>query len=177
MQFEFTGRHIEVTPALRAHVEDNFRKLDHIFNGSPVRAHIIMVVEKNRHIGEIVVNWREHAFTIKQADKDMYTALTKAIGKLEKQTLKLKKKSISQKHTAPARALLAADPDGVIEPAPAAPRIINARRYAVKPMTPEEATLQLTEEAHQFLVFRNAATERVSIIYKRKDNNYGLIEP
>lgn len=177
MQFEFTGRHIEVTSALRQHVTDQFKKLDHIFNGSPVRAHVIMAIEKNRHIGEIVVNWREHAFTVKHADKDMYQALTKAVGKLEKQTLKLKQKKLSQKHTAQPRATLAPDPEGPVEPAPTAPRIITARRYAVKPMTPEEAALHLAGESDQFFVFRNAATERPCVIYRRKDGNYGLIEP
>jgi putative sigma-54 modulation protein len=177
MRFEYTGRHVEVTPALRAHVEDQFKKLDHIFNGTPARAHVILGVEKDRHIGEIVVNWREHAFTVKEINRDMYTAISKAVGKLEKQTLKLKKKNVARKRHATPRAALAPTPDGEVEPAPRAPRIINARRYAVKPMLPDEAALQLNDEANQFLVFRDAETDRVAVIYKRKDGNYGLIEP
>jgi putative sigma-54 modulation protein len=176
MRFEYTGRHVEVTPALRAHVEEQFKKLDHIFNGSPVRAHVILEVEKGRHIGEIVVNWRDHAFTVKEANRDMYLALSKAVGKLEKQTLKLKKKTAARKRHATPRAALAPDPHRV-EPAPRAARIINARRYAVKPLTPDEAAQQLKAEAHQFLVFRDADTNRVAVIYKRTDGNYGLIEP
>ena len=177
MQLEFTGRHIEVTPALRAHVEEQFKKLDHIVNGTPMRANIILEVEKNRHIGEIIAHWRDHDFTIKEAGSDMYMALTKAVSKLEKQTLKLKKKRLALKHHATPRAALAPDPDGAVEPAPDAPRIINANHYAVKPMTPEEAASQLNSEPNQFLVFRDAETERVGVIYKRKDGNYGLVEP
>jgi putative sigma-54 modulation protein len=177
MRFEYTGRHIEVTPALRAHVEEQFKKLDHIFNGAPARAHVILDVEKDRHIGEIVVNWRDHAFTVKETNRDMYLALTKAVGKLEKQTLKLKQKNTDRKRHATPRAALAPVPDGEIEPAPAAPRVISARSYEVKPQTPDEAASQLAQEANQFLVFRDAKTNRVNVIYKRKDGNYGLIDP
>lgn len=177
MRFEYTGRHVEVTPALRAHVEDQFKKLDHIFNGSPGLVHVILSVEKDRHSGEFVVNWREHAFTVKETNRDMYTALTKAVGKLEKQTLKLKKKNVARIRHATPRAALAPAPDGEVEPAPVPPRVINARAYAVKPMSPEEAASQLAVESNQFIVFRDAETERIAVIYKRKDGNYGLIEP
>ena len=177
MRFEYTGRHVEVTPALRAHVEEQFKKLNHIFDGSQARAHVILDVEKDRHIGEIVVNWREHTFTVKETNRDMYTALTKAVGKLEKQTLKLKKKTVARKRQATPQAALAPAPDGEIEPTPRPTRIINARSYAVKPMTPDEAALRLADEMNQFLVFRDAETNRLAVIYKRKDGNYGLIEP
>jgi len=70
-------------------------------------------------------------------------------------------------------------PDGQleVEATPRPPRIIPARRYSIKPMTAEEAALSLTSEADQFLVFRDADTERVGVLYKRKDGNFGLIEP
>ncbi|MDQ3133744.1 MAG: HPF/RaiA family ribosome-associated protein, partial [Acidobacteriota bacterium] len=63
MIFEYTGRHVEMTPTIRRHVEDHFSKLDHIFNDSTARAHIIIDVQKNRHIGEILLHWREHTLT------------------------------------------------------------------------------------------------------------------
>jgi putative sigma-54 modulation protein len=72
---------------------------------------------------------------------------------------------------------VAPDPDGYIEASPRPPRIINARRYAVKPMTAEEAAMTLASESDQFLVFRDADTNRLGVLYKRKDGNYGLIEP
>ena len=82
-------------------------------------------------------------------------------------------------HAAEARhaAAKSPEPDGGLEATPRPPRIINARRYAVKPMTAEEAALRLTAEADQFLVFRDADTNRVGVLYKRKDGNFGLIEP
>ena len=69
MKFEYTGRHVEVSPAIRRHVEDHFKKLDHIFNGdSTLNTHVIIDVEKNRQIGEIVVNWREYTLTAKDTN-------------------------------------------------------------------------------------------------------------
>ena len=68
-------------------------------------------------------------------------------------------------------------PEQCVEASPRPPRIINARRYTVKPMTAEEAALRLSDESDQFLVFRDADTNRLGVLYKRKDGNYGLIEP
>ncbi|HEY0005797.1 MAG TPA: ribosome-associated translation inhibitor RaiA [Pyrinomonadaceae bacterium] len=177
MEFEYVGRHdLEVTPAIRSHVEDHFSKLDHIFNDSTARAHVIIDVEKNRQIGEILVHWREHTLTARDTNADMYQALSRAITKIEKQALKLKKKIIDRKQQA--RPISAMAPsDGAVEASPRPPRIIAARRYNVKPMTPEEAALRLTDEPEQFLVFRDSETQRIGVVYKRKDGNFGLIEP
>jgi putative sigma-54 modulation protein len=178
MKFEYTGRHVDVTPALRNHVTEQFRKLDHIFDDTTASAHVIMEVEKNRHIGEILVYWREHTLTATDTNTDMYSALTRAISKIEKQALKVKKKIIDRKQNAVKTAVVAPQPDGrVLAASPGAPRIITARRYVVKPMTVEEATLRLSDEQNQFLVFQDADTNRVGVLYKRNDGNFGLIEP
>lgn len=177
MKFEYTGRHVEVSPAIRKHVEEHFKTIDHIFNGTAVSTHIIIRVEKNRHIGELVVYWRDHTLTAKDTNADMYMALTRAIAKIEKQALKLKKKIIDRKQGARRTAAVAPHPDGQLEATPRPPRIIAARRYSVKPMTAEEAALRLTSETDQFVVFRDADTDRLGVLYKRKDGNFGLIEP
>lgn len=177
MKFEYTGRHVEVTPGIRKHIEDHFKKLDHIFNGTEASAHVIITVEKNRHIGEVVVFWRDHTLTAKEVNADMYMALTRAIEKVEKQAMKLKKKIIDRKQGAKRTSAVAPTPDGQLEATPRAPRIIPARRYSVKPMTAEEAALNLSSDPQQFLVFRDADTERVGVLYKRNDGNFGLIEP
>ncbi|SRR6266498_214869 len=177
MEFEYTGRHVVVSPGIRKHVEEHFKKLAHIFNDSTATTHVIIDVEKNRHIGEVVVYWREHTLMAKVVNADMYMALTAAIGKIEKQALKLKNKIIGRKQGAKRAAAVAPDPDGRLEASPRPPRIIAARRYTVKPMTAEEAALRLTSEADQFVVFRDADTERLGVLYKRSDGNFGLIEP
>lgn len=177
MKFEFTGRHVEVSPGIRKHVQDHFKKLDHIFNGTEANTHVIITVEKNRHIGELVVHWRDHTLTAKEVNADMYMALTRAMEKVETQAIKLKKKIIDRKQGARRTGSVAPTPDGQIEATPRPPRIIPARRYSIKPMTAEEASLKLTSQTDQFVVFRDADTERIGVIYKRKDGNFGLIEP
>jgi putative sigma-54 modulation protein len=182
MKFEYTGRHVEVTQAIRRHVEEHFGKLEQIFDDSTASAHIIIEVEKNRHVGEVLLHWREHTLTARDVNADMYQALSRAISKIEKQALKLKKKIIDRKQSAQPLSSLAPD-NGSAEPeADAAPvtttgRIISARRYAVKPMTPEEAVIRLGEDSNQFILFRDADTDRLSVLYKRKDGNFGLIQP
>jgi putative sigma-54 modulation protein len=177
MEFEYTGRHVDVTPAIRAHVEDHFRKIEHIFTDTTASAHVIIEVEKNRQIGEVLVHWRDHTLTARDTNADMYQALSRAIAKIEKQALKLKKKIIDRKHGAPSVSAVAPQPDGGLEASPRPPRIIPARRYVVKPMTAEEAAMRLSEETDQFVVFRDADTNRLGVLYRRNDGNFGLIEP
>ncbi|MDQ3132035.1 MAG: ribosome-associated translation inhibitor RaiA [Acidobacteriota bacterium] len=176
MKFEFTGRHLDVTPALRSHVVEHFDKLNHIFDGKPAKAHVIIEVERGKHRSEIIVKWRNDILTANTSVSDMYQSLTQTIGKIEKQALKLKKKVIDKSHKAKKVSTIT-PPEVEVMPAPAAPKIVSARKYAVKPLTDEEAAMQLEAEVNQFLVFRNAENQRISVIYKRKDGNYGLIEP
>src|ERR1700730_14554870 len=122
MKFQYAGRHVEVSPAIRKHVEDHFEKLEHIFNNSAARTHVIIEVEKNRHIGEIGVHIRDHTVSSRDINLDMYMWLTHAISKIEKQALKLKKKSIDRKQGAK-RAAAGAPPDGDLEATPRTPRI------------------------------------------------------
>jgi putative sigma-54 modulation protein len=188
MDFEYTGRHIDVTPALRAHVEEHFGKIGHLFeNATTARAHVIIDVVKNRHIAEILFHWREYTLTAKDTNADMYQSLTRCIDKIEKQAVKLKKKIIERKQDAVPLSAVAPDTapaDAGTDAADAAaiaserqPRIIAARRYKVKPMTAEEAVMSLADDGDQFVVFRDSDTDRLSVLYKRKDGNYGLIQP
>ncbi len=189
MDFEYTGRHIDVTPALRAHVEEHFGKIESLFeNATTARAHVVIDVVKNRHIAEILFHWREHTLTAKDTNADMYQALTRCIDKIEKQAVKLKKKIIERKQdavplsavapdTSPADTGTAAEDAAAATGAERQPRIIAARRYKVKPMTAEEAVMSLADDGDQFVVFRDSDTDRLSVLYKRKDGNYGLIQP
>src|SRR3954470_6293030 len=100
MNFEFTGRHIEVTPALKAHVEEQFKKMDHVFDGKPAKAHVIIEVERGRHRSEIVINWRNEMLTAESSNSDMYLSLTQTIDKIDKQARRLKEKVIDKSHRA-----------------------------------------------------------------------------
>jgi putative sigma-54 modulation protein len=182
MQFEFVGRHIEVTPAIRAHVEEQFKKLNDLFERSQsARAHVVIDVIKNRHNAEIILWWRDHTLTAKDTNADMYQALTRCVDKLEKQAVRLKKKLIDRSQSGMPLSALGApettEAPAEAETSPAQPRIIAARRYRVKPMTAEEAAMSLAEDGDQFVVFRDADNDRLSVLYKRKDGNFGLIQP
>ena len=176
MKFEYTGRHIEVTPALRSHVEEQFGRINHLFDGNNTKAHVIIEVERGRHRSEIIVKWRKEVLTANTKNSDMYQSLSQTIDKIEKQALKLKNK-IKDKQQKAKKVSTITPVAEEVRPEPNAPRIINSNTYAVKPMTADEAVLLLNDDENQFLVFRNAADESVSVIYKRKDGNYGLIEP
>ncbi len=179
MKFEYTGRHIEVTTALRSHVEEHFERLNHLFDGNNRNVHIIIEVEKNQHRAEIIVNWRKEVLTATTVADDMYKSLSQTIDKIEKQALKLKSKITDKHHKAKkvSKVVPLADKIEEISPASSTPKIVDSNNYPVKPMTVEEAVLRLNDEENQFLVFRNADNERFSVIYKRKDGNYGLIQP
>jgi len=176
MKFEYTGRHIDVTPALKSHVEEHFGRLSHLFDGDNTKVHIIIEVEKNRNRSEVIVKWHKEVLTANTTNSDMYKSLSQTIDKIEKQTLRLKSK-ITDKHHKVKKVSTLTPPRDEVEPMPNTPRIINSKSYAVKPLTEEEAMMNLVAEENQFLVFRNADDEQISVIYKRKDGNYGLIRP
>ncbi len=176
MKFEYTGRHIEVTSALRSHVQEHFDRISHLFEGSDGKAHVVIEVERGNHRSEITVNWRNEVLNAASSVSDMYHSLSQTISKIEKQALKLKNK-ITDKHHKVEK--LGAVPVTTVDAEPEAeePGIIETENYSVKPMTPEEAVLKLEQQDNQFLVFRSAEDQSVAVIYKRKDRNYGLIQP
>lgn len=176
MIIEYSGRHIDVTPALKSHAEEYFDKIAHVFDGKATKAHVILEVERGRHRSEIIVNWRTEVLNATSSSADMYQSITQTIGKIEKQALKLKKKIIDSSHRAQ-RASTIAQRATEVAPTPMGKRIVTANGYEVKPVTVDEATMLLEEREENFLVFRNSEHQRVSVIYKRSDGNYGLIEP
>ena len=176
MILEYTGRHIDVTPALKSHAEEQLQKILHIFDGKASKAHVILEVERGRHRAEMVVNWRNEVLTATASSADMYQSIAQTAGKIEKQALKVKKKVIDRSHKRKPISAVATD-GGEVAPTPHRARVIASKGYEVKPVTVEEATMILDGHDEGFLVFRNAESDRISVIYRRKDGNYGLIEP
>lgn len=177
MKIEYTARNFTISPAIKKHINDHFKKLSTLLNGAS-QAHVILSVGKHhRNVAEIVVNWQDHSLTSKADTTDMYASSLQAIDKLHKQVLKLKGKIIDRAHHAKPAKAVAPSPVPPAELEKEAPRIIRSRRYSIKPMTPEEAVLRVEESADQFVVFRDSETDRIAVIYKRKDGNFGLIEP
>jgi putative sigma-54 modulation protein len=177
MDFEFTGRHVEITSAIEKLARKELGRLDKILDSAPMRAHVILSSEKHRQYAEIVVYWRDNVFTAVGENTDISQSIANAAAKINKQALRLKEKFQAKKRGRASIKEVAPVPGGAIEAAPNAPRIIVARRYRVKPMTPEEAALILADSDDQFIVFRDSETEKVGVLYNRADGNYGLIEP
>jgi len=100
MRFEYTGRHIDVTPAIRSHVEDHFERIDHLFGKDDNYAHVIIEVEHGEHRAEVVVKWRNQVLTATTNLPDMYLAISQSIDKIEKQALRIKNKVIDRSHKA-----------------------------------------------------------------------------
>jgi putative sigma-54 modulation protein len=177
MKIEYTGRNFTLSPAIKKHTTEHLSRIEDVLNGA-VKAHVILSVEKHhRHLAEVIINWHDRALTSTADTTDMYTSVARAVDRLRRQALKVKGKIIDRKHHALATSAVAPSPTPPVQPTAPAPRIIRSRRYSVKPMTPEEAVLRVSEAPEQFLVFRDAETDRIGVVYKRKDGNYGLIEP
>jgi len=177
MEFEFTGRHIEITPAVEGLVRKELGKLDRVLDSAPIRAHVIVSAEKHRKRTEIVVYWRDSVFTAVGENTDLSQSVAEAASKVQKQGLRLKEKFHARKRGRQPAREVAPVPGGKLEAAPNAPRIIAQRRYRVKPMTPEEAAIILADSDDHFIVFRDAETNKVGVLYGRTDGNFGLIEP
>lgn len=177
MKFEYTGRHVEVTPAMRSHVEEHFDKLDYLFDRDADHAHIIIEVERGKHRSEMIVKWRKEILTATSMVDDMYQSLSQTIDKIEKQARRLKNKITDKHHKAEKISTVQPPVEEELQFEDDTPRIIESDLSQLKPMTPEEATMMLEDEDNQFFVFRNAANEKIAVIYKRKDGNYGLIQP
>jgi putative sigma-54 modulation protein len=179
MKFEFTGRHIDVTPALKTHVEDHFSRLDELFDGKPSNAHVIMEVQKpGFHRSEIVIGWRGETLTASSTESDMYLSLTQTIDKIEKQARKIHDKVIDRSHKATKTGVAVAEPADRAEFAVRAPRIVDMDGGDAKPMTPDEAAIQLESDGQPFVAFRNSSNKNIAaVLFKRPDGNYGLIHP
>ena len=180
MQITVTFRHVESTPALRAYAEEKLERVKKYLR-RPVDAHVILSVAKERHVAEITLQADHVTMFAKEETHDLYSAIDLALDKLEHQAQKLKAKRRDHKGPSGARggeepevraSVLAAEPP---EPG-AARRIIRTQRVPAKPLSLEEAVEQLDLSGDEFLVFTNASNQTLTVLYRRKDGSYGVIE-
>ena len=187
MNIDITGRHVEVTPALREFTEDKLHKLQRVYDG-PLEAHVVLRISKHRHTAEIQIKSKHLTLSGTEETGDLYASIGEVVDKLERQLLKHKEKQRDHKHRKGPR-----DPDiaatieanvteatsGVSRAAmdPAEPRIVRSQRYRIKPMSPEDAVLELEATKQDMLVFRETQGYRINVIYRQQDGNFGLIDP
>jgi len=175
MNIEFTGRHIDVTPTLRSHVEEQFEKIDHLFEGKPAKARVTIEVDRGKHKSEVIINWRNEVLTAASSVDDMYQSLSQTIGKIETQARRLKDKVIDKSHRAQ-KSVIAAMPKESDEKPAKGSRIIESTKMPAKPMTVEEAVMLIGQQNKQFVMFRNADGGNVALVFRREDGNFELVQ-
>jgi len=181
MRLELTGRHVEITPELRAQVEKHIAKLDRRLKGGILSVQAVLTREKYRHKSEFTVHTRGDHFLHGLGNSNAWEAsVGAAVEKVEQQLAKVKGKWQERKRRATSPRVLVAEAElaaPVPPEPPKKPRVRRVPRYPVKPMTVDEAALAVDGGNDAFLVFRNAVTDAINVLYRRKDGHLGLIEP
>jgi putative sigma-54 modulation protein len=180
MRLELTGRHLSITPALRALVEERIDHTLRLLNDSAVSAHVVLTRDRARIRAEVTLHARRERFLHGEATgQNVELAMNTAADKIDQQARKLKGKRDGRKRgpSAVKAGSAAAEPAAPRStPAPRR-RIIRARQYAVKPMSVEDAAVEIDDAADAFIVFRNSATDTITVLFRRSDGHLGLIEP
>jgi putative sigma-54 modulation protein len=184
MDIAIRGRHIEVSESLRSAVEQKIARLSRFVDGME-RAEVRFTEERNhriaeREICEVTVHGHGHVVRARASAADTFAAVDRVVDKLEHQMIKLKGKLVGRSQPRRQAPPVAEHPvdfaqeegeDGAGEA-----KIVKTKRFAIKPMTPEEAALQLDLLGHGFYFFTNSETDRAAVVYRRHDGHIGLID-
>ena len=183
MNVTITGRHMDVTDPLKAYVDAGLRKLRAHFD-KVIDANVILSVEKHRHIAEINLHANGIRIHGKETSPDMYASVDAVLSKIDKQIRKYKDRinchqprslrEVRDYHHQVIESTPEADKDS---PSETRHRVVLREKLPMKPMSVDEAVMQLELVDDDFLVFSNADTQEVNVIYARDDGTYGLIEP
>ncbi len=173
MQYIITGRNLDITDGLRAAFMEKIGKLERYFSPA-TEVHVTLSVEKDRQKIEVTIPVKGSIIRSEQVSSDMYVSIDLVEEIIERQLKKYKTKLVDQAQSAQSfsEAYMeeeSEEPEEIV--------IKRTKRFAVKPMDPEEACIQMELLGHSFFVFRNGETDEVNVVYKRKDGSYGLIEP
>lgn len=173
MRYTITGRNIDVTPGLRAAIEEKIGKLDRYFNPD-TEVIVTLSVQRDRQKIEVTIPVKGNIIRAEESSNDMYVSIDLVEEIIERQMKKYKNKLIDKKQAAQAFSSLFINEEYESEDEI---QIVKTKKFAIKPMDPEEACVQMELLGHSFYVFLNAETEEVNVVYKRKNGTYGLIEP
>ncbi len=182
-----TGRNFEVTPDIRALIEKKLAPIQKRLFDDVIEVRCVLQVEKYRNICEVLIVGKDHDVkTVQESDDSMQDAINAAIDHLKRQAQKNRKKirDHHRKDGNNVKSAVTAWAVQVLEPGHLRetgdhnrPRIIKTNNLPIRPMSIEEAALRLEDSKNEFIVFRDLDTEKISVIYKRRDNNLGLIAP
>lgn len=170
------GRNVEVSASLRDYVEKKVGRLERQFD-TALAAQVTLNLTRDRHTVEVTIPLNGMVLRGEETTGDMYSAVDLVVDKLERQIAKYKTRISRRGKVAEERPV----GDRLPTPQPTGddqePHIVRTKRFALKPMTVDEAVLQLGLIGHDFFIFTNASTNRINVLYRRRDGDYGLIEP
>lgn len=175
MQLNFAGKNVEVTQALKDVTEKKLGKLEKYFQRDII-GNVTFSTEKNRKIIEVTINLPGTILRAEESSDDMYASIDRAVDILERQIRKYKsrlQKRYQNNETIRFENVIPLPVGDDNEKS----TLVRKKKFSLKPMSAEEAILQMELLRHNFFVFQDAETEDISVVYKRKDGNYGLIEP
>jgi len=178
MQINVTFRHTEPSPALKEYAEEKISRIKKYLE-EPVEAHVVLKVEKFRHIVEATISANGQRINGVEETDDMYSSIDKVADKIERQVRRYKDKIRQRKGVAPEKgfAVEAEEGEAAGVEADREPRVIKTEQAYAKPMDVDEAVMQLELSDGEFMVFTNRGTKSPNVVYRRKDGHYGLIEP
>lgn len=172
MRITLTGKNIEITNGIKTAVEKKMQKLEKYFHENTT-VNVTLSVQKNRQFIEVTIPFAGAVLRAEEHSIDLYESIDNVVEVIIRQIRKHKTKLQKRVHSGETIRFENFD----YLPVDLEPKIVRTKRFAMKPMNEEEAVLQLELLNHGFYVFRNATTDEVNVVYKRKDGNYGLIEP
>jgi putative sigma-54 modulation protein len=179
MKYRFVGKNMEVNEHLRNRFAKKAAKLEKFFNPD-TEAIATMSILKNWHVLELTIVQNGITFRAEEKSNDMYVTIDRAVDIIERQIRKNKtrlSKKIHENAFKPAAdGAEEAEETGFVVEEREFP-LLRTKKFPVKPMTVDEAILQMNLLSHEFFVFVNSETKQVNVVYKRKDDSYGLIEP
>ncbi|MCI8836800.1 MAG: ribosome-associated translation inhibitor RaiA [Hungatella sp.] len=174
MRYTITGRNIEVTQGLREAVEDKLGKLEKYFTPD-TEAAVTLSVQRELQKIEVTIPVKGSIIRAEESSTDMYVSIDLVEEIIERQIKKYRKKLIDKKQSAQAFSALFMEEEEDVHDEEI--RIEKTKHFDMKPMYPEDACLEMELLGHNFYMFLNAETDQISVVYKRKANSYGLIEP
>ena len=179
MRLQVKGKNVEVSDTIHAYAEEKLGKLERHLDDA-TRLELELAVEKNpsiadRQVAEATVWTKGPVLRARESSEDMKASIDLLVEKLERQVKRYREK---RQRRQSARVVASHAPaEKATHPDELEPLIVKTKQFAVKPMTPEEAVLQLELIGHDFFVFRNVESNEVNVVYRRRDANFGLIEP
>jgi ribosome hibernation promoting factor len=178
MRLQVKGKNLEVSESIRSYAERKLSKLENKL-ADPTLVELELAVEPNpsiadNHVAEATIWTKGPTLRAREASSDMKASIDQLVEKLERQVIRYRDKRRRRATRDDGGGAMEARPVVPDEPGP---MIVKSKQFPVKPMTPEEAVLQLELLGHDFFVFQNAETGDVNVLYRRKDGDYGLIEP